>query len=308
MAVFRQHEKRLALSWCGGRAGAGRVLDDGRREAGETCAWVGHLNLICPHRIQVIGATEMRYLSGLGKNSHADALASLYSARPMAVIFADQQSFDDVFLRQAEETATPLFTSALSSATVISHLQHALAASLADQLAVHGVYMEILGIGVLLTGDSGIGKSELALELISRNHRLVADDAAEFRRVAPDVLRGSCPSLLRGYLEVRGLGVLHIRAMFGDSAIKQDKRLRLIIHLQRMSAQELAAVDRLRGSRQERVVLDVAVPQVTLPVAPGHNLAVLAESAVRNHLLLLKGHDAVQHFIDRQAAAITGGN
>ena len=303
--LFARHERALALSWLAGRAGGDRTLDDGTGDAESgRVAWVGHLNLIHPFRIQVLGRLELDYLAALGKNSHMDSLRALFAARPTMVIIADERAVDEDFRALADETGTPLVRSARPSSRVINHIQQALSGDLLDRIVIHGVFMEILGIGVLLTGESGIGKSELALELINRGHRLVADDAPEFRCVAPDVLRGTCPGLLSGYLEVRGLGVLDIRSMFGDSAIKQGKRLSLIIHLERMTAADLARVDRIRGSRQERVFLDIEIPQVTIPVAPGHNMAVLAEGAVRNHLLLLMGRDPVQEFIDRQARAI----
>lgn len=153
---------------------------------------------------------------------------------------------------------------------------------------------------VLLTGESGVGKSELALELISRGHRLIADDAAQLHRLAPDTLKGVCPPVLRDFLEVRGLGVLNIRAMFGDRAIKHDKNLRLVIHLEKMAARQLRAVDRLHGSRQSREIHGVVVPQVTLPVVSGLNLAVLVECAVRNHILHMEGYNADLDFIERQ--------
>ena len=305
--LFARHERALALRWLAGRSGRDRLLTDESVDAESgRVAWVGHLNLIHPFRIQVLGRLELDYLAALGKNSRTDSLHTLFAARPTMVIIADGGRVDEDFRALAEESGTPLVESARPSSRVISRIQQALSGDFLDRIVIHGVFMEILGIGVLLTGDSGIGKSELALELINRGHRLVADDAPEFRCVAPDVLRGTCPGLLSGYLEVRGLGVLDIRSMFGDSAIKQGKRLSLIIHLQRMTTDDLARVDRIRGSRQERVFLDIEIPQVTIPVAPGHNMAVLAEGAVRNHLLRLKGRDPVQEFIDRQARAIEG--
>ena len=159
-------------------------------------------------------------------------------------------------------------------------------------------------MGVLLTGDPAVGKSELALDLITRGNRLVADDAPEFTRIAPDIVSGTCPPLLREFLEVRGLGILNIRAMFGDSAIKRQKYLRLIVHLKRMSADQISSMDRLTGTHTNRDVLGVSIPQVTVPVAPGRNLSVLVESAVRNHLLRMKGYDATEVLIERQQQAI----
>jgi CheY-like chemotaxis protein len=157
-------------------------------------------------------------------------------------------------------------------------------------------------VPVLITGESGTGKSELALELITRGHRLVADDAPEFTLIAPDVIDGACPELLQDLLEVRGLGVLNIREMFGHTAVKPSKYLRLVVHLKPLtSGEDIDGMTRLTGDVSRRNVLDVDVPKITIPVAPGRNLAVLVEAAVRNHVLKSKGIDPAQTFIDRQA-------
>ncbi len=307
--LFDAHAERLGLSWVAGLAG-------GEREVGEAEAvrnssfveWAGRLNPVRPCRIQVVGPDESGYLAGLDAVAGSAMLDRLFSDDTACVIVSDGDQVPDDFAARADAGAIPLFRSGLAGYKIVSHLQHWLSSVLAERVNLHGVFMEVLGIGVLLTGKSGVGKSELALELISRNHRLIADDAPEFRRVAPDELNGCCPSGLVGFLEVRGLGVLNIRAMFGDSVIKLNKNLRLIIELQRMSDSELAALDRLEGSRRYRTILDVEVPQITLPVVPGHNLAVLVEGAVRNHILMLKGYNASQAFIERQQRMILEGD
>lgn len=173
---------------------------------------------------------------------------------------------------------------------------------MARQVVVHGVFVEILSLGVLLTGRPGVGKSELALELIARGHRLVADDATELALLGPDDLCGGCPPLLQDFLEVRGLGVLDIRAMFGEAAIKRRKRLGLIIHLLRPDDPALPEPNRLSGNRGTREILDVPVPEITLPVAPGHHLAVLVETACRDQLLRMQGYCSDQILAARQAA------
>lgn len=315
-ALYDFHREKLALEWLAGRTGEGRVIDLHKQAAvaspaapltsrgSANMALVGHLNLIYPNQIQVLGVSELSYLSGLGKNSHDDAVMQLFAGSPAAVIIADQQSAATElvieFQGYAERSQSPLLITPLSSDTIINHLQYYLANFLADKIILHGVFMEVLGIGVLLTGDSGVGKSELALELVSRGNRLIADDSPEFSRITPDTLNGTCPTLLRDFLEVRGLGVLNIRAMFGDSAIKNSKYLRLIIHLKKMSDHELLNMDRLQGNHGICKVLDVEVPQTSLPVAPGRNLAVLVEGAVRNHILSFSGYNAANDFTERQ--------
>jgi HPr kinase/phosphorylase len=164
--------------------------------------------------------------------------------------------------------------------------------------------MVIYSIGVLITGDSVSGKSELALDLVTRGHRLVADDAPEFTQIAPDVLDGTCPELLQDLLEVRGLGVLNIRDMFGDTAVKRNKYLRLIVHLTRPVGEPVptpGGMDRLTGDSGARRVLDLDVPTITVPVMAGRNLAVLAEAAARVHILRAKGVDPAAAFMARHS-------
>lgn len=309
--LFDSHQERLGLTWVAGLAGAERTFQstmEGGARSTHFDAWAGHLNLVHPNRIQVIGPVEIAYLAGLDAAHRAEVMKQLFASHTSCLVVSDDEKVPGEFSALADACGMPLFRSPLPGYKIISHLQHYLSTALAERIILHGVFMEVLGIGVLLTGKSGVGKSELALELISRNHRLIADDAPEFRRTGPDELNGSCPSELIGFLEVRGLGVLNIRAMFGDSVIKMSKNLRLIIELKRMGDDEMAAMDRLQGSRQQCNILDVEVPQITLPVAPGHNLAVLVEGAVRNHILLLKGYNAAQAFIDRQQRLILEGD
>lgn len=301
--LFESHAEKLALEWVAGRAGEGRVVQLSSDEESTTARdipLVGHLNLIHPNRVQVLGRTELRYLASLGKNSHYDALARLFDESPAFIIVADGESPADELCKHAEQASIPLFSSTLRSYKLIEHLRYYLTGMLAERVTIHGVFMEVRGLGVLLIGESGVGKSELALELVTRGHRLIADDAPEFSRIAPDSIRGACPELLQGFLEVRGLGVVNIRAMYGDSAIKKDKNLRLIVDLRPINDDDIRAIDRLVGTQQSEMVLDVAIPKVILPVAPGRNLALLIEAAVRNHILRLSGYVAAQDFIERQ--------
>jgi HPr kinase/phosphorylase len=295
--LFQDLEEKLGLEWVSGARHDDLCVHSSKDHSLEI-SLVGQLNLINPHRVQVLGRKELGYLDGLGKNSCQDTLNQLFSGQSKLVIVASKLTAPPYLVAAAKDNRIPLLSSQLDSQQTIRQLQYYLASYFAEKITLHGVFMEVMGTGVLITGDSSIGKSELALELLTRGHRLIADDAPEFARIAPDTLNGSCPEMLRDFLEVRGLGILDVRAMFGDSAIKQNRNLRLIIILQDL--EEAVEIDRLHGSRQLRNILDVDIPEVTLPVAPGRNLAVLLEAAVRNHILIDKGYDASSAFIERQ--------
>ena len=300
-SLVSQLARRLDLECKAGEQGDQRAIKPEESSDKRPIALIGHLNLIHPNRIQVLGKTELTYLQKLGKNSRSDALNEVFSEEITAmVIIAQGQAISHDMLLLADKNNIPLYSTLASSIEVINNFQYLLGNILADTLVIHGVFMEVMGSGVLLTGESGIGKSELALDLVNRGHRLIADDAPEFSRIAPDIINGTCPALLREFLEVRGLGILNIRSIFGDSAVRTSKSLRLIISLENMTEDQLHNIDRLRGSRRKRKILNVNIPEVTLPVAPGRNLAIAVEVAVRNHILIQKGYDAAEDFIQRQ--------
>ena len=302
--LFEKHREKLKLEHVAGTNGEHRLIQfDGDQVSTENepdVSYVGHLNFIHPHRIQIIGYREIEYFNNLKEQGRTESLNRLYEGNPLCIIIANGIDVPDDFISRSENIGLPLFRSSQNSQFLVNNLQYYLSHSIADRTTIHGVFMEVNGIGVLLTGESSVGKSELALELISRGHRLIADDAPQFSRIAPDTLSGTCPPPIKNFLEVRGLGVLNIRAMFGDSAIKDSKYLRVIVHLERMNEDQMRTIDRLRGSHQKNSILGVEVEQVTLPVAPGRNLAVLVEIAVRNHILALKGYHAAEDFIQRQ--------
>lgn len=303
-SLFENLHTRLGLNWVAGQNGRRRTIRYQPGDERTDVSLIGHLNFIHPHRIQIIGRTELNYLNGLRANSRKDAIKHLFGDESDLIVLCENQTLPDDIRQRADATPLPVLASPLSGQEIINHLQHYYSNLFAQRITLHGVFMEVMGIGVFITGDPSVGKSELALELVSRGHRLIADDIPEFARTAPDELSGSCPELLRDFLEVRGLGVLNVRAMFGDSAIKQSKYLRLVIHLDKMNEEQIKGIDRLRGSRQTREILGVKVPEITLPVAPGRNLAVMVEAAARTHILALKGYDASQVFIDRQQKQI----
>jgi HPr kinase/phosphorylase len=243
----------------------------------------------------------MDYLRGLTDQDLNLAIKNLFSTDLAALIVSNGEKVPDALLQTAEKTRTPLFTSPLRSPGLMDSLGHYLAQAFAESTSAHGVFIEVQGFGVLIKGSPAIGKSELALELVSRGHRLVADDIVDFYRVSPERIEGRCPPLLQDFLEVRGLGVLNIRALFGDSAVKPTKPLDLIIQLEMADTLAPQQLDRLEIKSQHENILGLSVQKVVIPVAAGRNIAVLVEVAVRNHMLLLRGVNGTKQFMERQA-------
>jgi len=293
--VARLHDdnrESLSLAWIAGREGGTAV----RREAAAAASLIGHLNLTHPNSIQVIGAYEAGALAG--------HLERLFEAAPAAVIVADGVAPPQPLVDFAARTHTPLFASPLPAPRVIEVLARYLAKALAESTERHGVFMDVLGLGVLITGESGVGKSELGLELISRGHGLVADDVVEISRIAVGTLEGRCPPMLKDFLEVRGLGLLNIRTIFGETAVRRKLKLRLIAHLQRPLPGGRDPTERLPLSALSEEILGVTIAKVIIPVAAGRNLAVLVEAAVRNQILKLRGIDSMAEFMARQQQEI----
>lgn len=303
--LFRDLAEQLGLQWVAGRNGGGRTLSSETIQK-PTLALIGHLNFVHPNRVQVLGCAEMDYLRGLPESSLQDAIDHLFSNELAAIVISNGEAVPPVLCETAERTGTPLFTSTLASPVLMSYLGHYLTQSLAETTSLHGVFLEVLGMGVMIKGDAGVGKSELALELVTRGHRLVADDVVELKHVAPDTLEGNCPPLIRDFLEVRGLGILNIRFLFGETAVKLQKNLRLVVELVHPEEIGEVGLNRLDMVASTENILGVAIPKVRIPVAAGRNLAVLVEVAVRNHILKSRGINPVEQFIRRQQAAIDG--
>ncbi|WP_242469347.1 HPr(Ser) kinase/phosphatase [Rhabdochromatium marinum] len=265
------------------------------------------MNCVRPNRMQIVGPVEFAYLRDLNPQARTDMLKRVFTAQPIAIIFAAGLEPDADFRARAVQTQIPLLSSSCDDQDIVERLQQTLTYALAERTTLHGVFIEVLGLGVLLVGDPGIGKSELALELVARGHRLIADDAPEFARIGPELIEGRSPPLLQDFLEVRGLGVLNIRAMFGESSVRASDYLDLVVSMRTYAASELACIDRLQGSLSARTILGVPVAEITIPVAPGRNLAVLLETAVRSQILRTRGYDAGADLANRQADLLTAG-
>jgi len=298
--LYEDHCDKLELSW---ELAVGAKRHISLKESGNYGADViGHMNLIHPNRLQVIGAAEIAWLNRVSEGQFQKQMGELLAAQPPALIVSDGLPIPEPLRLLCEATQTPLFTSARPCAAVIDMLRIYLARRLADTTSIHGVFMDVLSMGVLITGDSGVGKSELALELISRGHGLIADDVVELARIAPATLEGRCPGMLQDYLEVRGLGLLNIRSIFGETASRRKMKLKLIVYLQKPIIN--AEAPRLPLDSQTQKILEVPIRKVVIPVVAGRNLAVLIETAVRNTILQMRGIDSMQEFISRQQKAL----
>ena len=298
--VARLHDdnrEALSLAWVAGREGGSAV----RREAVAAAALIGHLNLTHPNSIQVIGTYEAELAQRRDPARRAELAARLIAAQPVLVIFADGvPPFPELVQAATAAGHTAVFATPVGAARVIETLSHYLGKALAESTERHGVFMDVLGLGVLITGESGVGKSELGLELISRGHGLVADDVVEISRIAAGSLEGRCPPMLKDFLEVRGLGLLNIRTIFGETAVRRKMKLRLICHLERPHPGGRDVSERLPLAELSEEILGVTVRKVNIPVAAGRNLAVLVEAAVRNEILKLRGIDSTAEFLARQ--------
>lgn len=293
---------KIDLQWVAGSEDPGLPLHE--VNASEHATLIGHLNLIHKNIIQVIGKTECEYLQNLEESYRDNTLTQIFSEGIVAVILSDGLPVPDTLSNFANTFNVPLLSTKAPSNEVVDTARYFLNAMFSKKEIIHGVFMEVMGIGVLITGQSSVGKSELALELITRGHRLIADDAPEFTVIGPDILNGKSPGILKDFLEVRGLGVLNIREMYGENALKLHKHLRLILHLERMNLKDRSGLDRLQSHTRHRTILGIEVPETLLPVAPGRNLAVLAEAAVHNFILHASGRDASQQLMDLQQQAM----
>ncbi len=294
--LYEDNREKLLLQWNIGHEVDRRIEIKGSNSYGADL--VGHINIIHPERLQVMGQPEYDWAMRIGERRFGQMFSDLLGAQPPAVIVADGLLPPEAVAEACRQTATPLILTPKPCPAVIDLLRIYLSARLADTVSLHGVFMDVLGMGVLITGDSGVGKSELALELISRGHGLVADDVVEMARIAPTTIEGRCPGMLRDFLEVRGLGLLNIRTIFGETASRRKMKLKLIVHLQKTVA--AADAPRLPLDAQTQEVLGVPIRKVVIPVAAGRNLAVLLEAAVRNTILQFRGIDSMQDFMTRQ--------
>jgi len=302
--LFEAHRETLKWQWVAGLSASERRFDEKAvSDARSGADLVGYLNYIHPYRVQILGQREVAYLSNSTEEDCRRRVSRIVTLEPPALVVADGEPAPQELIAMCERAHIPLFYTDASAAFVIDVLRAYLSRHFAERTTLHGVFMDILGLGVLITGESGLGKSELGLELISRGHGLVADDAVDLHRVNQTIIEGRCPDLLQNLLEVRGIGLLDIKAIFGETAVRRKMRLRLIVHLVRRETLE-RDYERMPHEPLYQDVLGVAMRKAVIQVVAGRNIAVLVEAAVRNTILQLRGVDTYQEFVQRQRAAM----
>lgn len=262
-----------------------------------TMGLIGHLNFIHLNWIQIISDQELNFVE-----KEKITLKKLNLSNTACLIISNNLKPSQLIIDFCKSNKIPLLQSKQSSLQIIWVLRSYMSRFIADKTQMHGVLLDVLGMGVLIIGKSGVGKSELALELISRGSGLVADDIVEIFHIGPHTLECVCSEMLLDYLEVRGLGMLNIKTIFGETAVRRKKNLKLIVELKKFDT--ASKLPRLPLNSSQENILGVEVRKVTLPVAAGRNLAVLVEAAVRNYILQLRGIDCTKEFIERQSNLI----
>ena len=303
-ALFEDHRGKLKWQWIAGLGASERRFDEVAVRAARSGAdLVGYLNYIHPYRVQILGEREVAYLTRGTEEDCVRRVSRIVTLEPPVLVLADGQTAPEALYRVCERAQIPMFATPESSAFVIDVLRAYLSKHFADRTTMHGVFMDILGLGVLITGESGLGKSELGLELISRGNGLVADDAVDLFRINQTTIEARCPELLQNLLEVRGIGLLDIRGIFGETAVRRKMRLKLIVHLVRRENFE-RDYERIPTEPLTQDVLGIPVRKVVIQVVAGRNIAGLVEAAVRNTILQMRGIDTYQDFMARQRAAM----
>ena len=273
-------------------------------------ALAGFDEYLRPGRVLIFGESEIRYLESLDAAARVRALGLALGHDIPCVLITGGFASPEQLAIEAERAGVPLLKTPTLTPIAIAKLGARLEDALAERTVLHAVLLDVLGLGTLLTGESGIGKSECALDLVVRGHRLVADDTVEVRRRSETILIGTCPELTRHHMELRGLGIINVRELFGISSTRSSKRVEFVVRLERWDPGR--EYERLGLDDAFEEILGVRVPRISMPVAPGRNLAILVEVAARNQLLRARGHHAARMLAERleqalRGAAVVGG-
>jgi len=257
----------------------------------------GFFEIFNPERLQLIGKAEHKYLSGLDDAERATHIKNFIEAKPVAVLYTTNLPVFDGMLEEARRIGVPILRTAEKTSPVMAAMIASLNTHLAPRMTRHGVLVEVYGEGLLLLGDSGVGKSETAIELIKRGHRLIADDAVEIKRVSAKALVGTAPKLIRYYIELRGIGIVDVRRLFGMGAVKETEKINLVINLEPWVQGKM--YDRLGLDDEKMDILGIKVPSITIPVKPGRNLAIILEIAAMNNRQKRMGYNTAEEFNKR---------
>jgi HPr kinase/phosphorylase len=291
----------LSLGLLAGRAGLARRITIPRIQK-PGLALTGYVEQVHPERVQVLGLTEMGYLDKLSPAARTQGIANLMNLEPACVCITRGLTAPEEMRRLSDHRGVALFSTPLMSSIFIDRITKYLEDQLSPTTSIHGVLMDVLGVGILLLGKSGIGKSEAALDLVMRGHRLVADDIVDIRKRPPDIVFGSGSDIIKHHMEIRGLGIINIKDLFGIAAVRDTKKIELVIELVEWSPDE--EYDRLGVEDLTYTILDVTIPQLRIPVRPGRNMTSIIEVAARNQLLKIQGHHSAREFQDRLNKAI----
>jgi HPr kinase/phosphorylase len=257
-------------------------------------ALTGFIRFVNPDRLQVIGNTEMVYFRSLSSDQQGEVIRQICGLDLSCLVITRNLEIPELLLQEADQKGIPLFRTHLRSLDFIERITKLLEEGLAPTSSIHGVLIDVFGVGVLILGKSGIGKSECALDLILRGHRLVADDMVHVQKRSPSSLIGSGFEVIQHHMEIRGLGIINIRSLFGVEAIRERKKIELVVELLEWDAQQ--EYDRLGFENEKYIILDVELPLLRIPVTPARNLTTIIEVAARNHLLKVMGYDSALEF------------
>jgi HPr kinase/phosphorylase len=288
----------LTLQLLAGSDGADRLITSPHVQK-TGLALAGFHEYLKSGRVLIFGESEIRYLESLTDEARVRSLNLALTSDFPCVLITGGFAPPAALLAEAERTGCPLLQTAIPTPMAIARLSAILEDSLAERSILHAGLVDVLGLGILIVGESGTGKSECALDLIVRGHRLVADDTVEVRRRSETVLIGTCPELTRHHMELRGLGVINIKELFGIASTRTSKRIELVVQLERWDAGR--EYERIGLDDEFQQILGLKVPLIRMPVAPGRNIAILVEVAARNQLLRLRGHHPARLLADRLA-------
>jgi HPr kinase/phosphorylase len=300
-SLLNDPESGLALELLAGRSGLGRRVTAPRIQK-PGLALAGFTDHVHRERVQVLGLTELSFLQTLAEDVRRQGVHGLLGIEPACIVITRGQQVPPELIEEADRRGVPLMRSPLMSSVFINRITKYLEDQLAPQTSLHGVLLDVLGIGILLLGKSGIGKSEAALDLVMRGHRLVADDIVDIRKRPPDVVFGSGHEIIRHHMEIRGLGIINIKDLFGIAAVRDTKKIQLVVELVEWDENE--EYDRLGVEELTYSILDVEIQMLRIPIRPGRNMTSIIEVAARNMLLKIQGHHSAREFQERLNRAI----